>query len=72
MKQVCQSRLSICQIRNKPLKICQRLANFYKSGEISPNLVTLIKTNGTEIFRHIYFWQVNYGRKACFIGRVFF
>ena len=32
---------AFCQIRNKPLKICQRHVNCCQSGEISPNLVTL-------------------------------
>ena len=41
MSQICQSRLSICQKRNKLSKNCQRLVNFCQSGKISPNLVTL-------------------------------
>ena len=32
----------ICQIRYKKSKNCKRLVNFCQSGEISPNLVTLI------------------------------
>ena len=31
-----------CQIRNKPSKIGQQLVNFCQSGEILPNLVTLV------------------------------
>ena len=42
MSQICESRLSIFQIRNEQSKICQRLVNFCQSGEISPNLVTLL------------------------------
>ena len=33
---------AFCQIRKKHSKICQKLVNFCQSGEISPNLVTLI------------------------------
>ena len=33
---------TFCRIRNKPLKICQRLFQFCQSGKISPNLVTLV------------------------------
>ena len=33
------------QIRNKQSKICQRLVNFCQSGEISPNLVTLLPSD---------------------------
>ena len=43
MSQNCQSRLSILPVRNKPPKICQRLVNFCQSGQISPNLVTLVQ-----------------------------
>ena len=32
---------AFCQVRNKLSKICQRLVNVCKSGEFSPNLVTL-------------------------------
>ena len=31
-------------MKNKQSKNCQRLENFYQSGEISPNLVTLLST----------------------------
>ena len=33
---------AFCQKRNKPPKVCQKLVNFCQSGEISPNLVTLV------------------------------
>ena len=41
---------AFCQIGNKLSKICQRLANFCKRGEISPNLVTL-KGRNVSIWR---------------------
>ena len=41
MSQKYQVGSAISQIRNKTLKICQRLVNFCQSGKISPNLVTL-------------------------------
>ena len=36
--------LKFCQILNKPSKDSQKVLNFCQSGEISPNLVTLIET----------------------------
>ena len=47
MSQMCQSRLSIIQIRNKLLKIYQTLVNFCQSGYFSPNLVTLVSNPST-------------------------
>ena len=31
-------------------KICQRLVNFCQSGDISPNLVTLVGTHSFDVF----------------------
>ena len=39
-----QSRLKIVPILNKPSKSYQRHVRFHQSGEISPNLVTLLPT----------------------------
>ena len=35
-------RLQFCQILNKPSKDCQKVLKFCQSGEISPNLVTVV------------------------------
>ena len=40
----------ICQILNKRSKNCRKLLRFWQSGEISPNLVTLLRYQGP---RHI-------------------
>ena len=45
MYQIFQSRLKrLCQIQNKLSEICQRIVKFCQSGEISPNLVTLVES----------------------------
>ena len=51
----------ICQIRNKPSKNCQRLVKFCQSGEISPNLVTLL----VSLFLLFLFVCVLYSAKRC-------
>ena len=41
-KHFAKVRLKFCRILNKPSKICPRLLKLCKSGEILPNLVTLV------------------------------
>ena len=42
MSQVCQSRLSILPNKKQTLKNMPKTSKLFQSGEISPNLVTLI------------------------------
>ena len=48
----CQSRFKCGQILNKPSKICPRLLKLCQSGEISPNLVTLLGCEDESICNH--------------------
>ena len=57
----CQSRCKMLPKLNKPSKYCQSLFNFYQSGKISPNLVTLV----TCVRR----WKLTYIRKS--VGLLF-
>ena len=61
----CHSGFKILPKPNKPSKYCQSLLKFCQSGEISPNLVTLVLSDATVNIANTWLYQVNNVPNPC-------